>query len=130
MNDDSALQPLLSEILELGSTYAEAGWNGEGAQGISPLAVERAVAFLRALPDDLPLPEIAPEPDGSIAFDWMRSRTQLFSVSVGTNDRLAYAWLDGAQSGHGVEEFQMMTIPRRLLDEISGTFRALRRPLR
>ena len=46
-----------------------------------------SVEFIRALLDDLPLPEFAPEPDGSISPDWIQSRNRLFSISVGSTHR-------------------------------------------
>ena len=67
--------------------------------------------FLRAMPDDLPIPEFAPEPNGSISLDWIASPDRLFSLSIGRNGRLAYAWLDGADKGHGVARFDARNVP-------------------
>ena len=99
---------------------AESGWDGDEACAINPLAVFNAENFVRALPNFIPLPEFAPEPDGSISLDWLPSRHRLFSISVGTNNRLAYAWLDGADKGHAVARFDGDRIPQRVLDVISS----------
>ena len=64
------------------------------------------------------LPEFSPEPDGSISLDWIMSRTRVFSISVSPRDRLAYAWLDGSDRGHGVATFDRSMIPQRILDGI------------
>jgi len=61
---------------------------------------------------------VSPEPDGSLSLDWIRSRERLFSVSVGTTNRLAYAWLNGTKSGHGTADFDGETIPRRIMEGI------------
>jgi hypothetical protein len=79
------------------------------------MALQNAEMFLRALPEDLPTPEFAPEPDGSISLDWIHTRHRLFSLGVGPNDRLAYAWLDGTDKGHGVARFDGLSVPQRVL---------------
>ena len=68
-------------------------------------AVDRALRLVRALPPDLPPPEVAIDPDGAISLDWIPSRTRMFSISVGESDRLAYAWMNGSDRGHGVVRF-------------------------
>jgi hypothetical protein len=83
-----------------------------------PVALFMAEQFVRALPDTVPIPEFAIEPDGSVSMDWIRSRNQMFSLSVGTNHRLAYAWLDGADKGHGVAGFDGERIPPKVIDGI------------
>jgi len=92
----------------------------EGTITVHPSVVLRAERFLRALPDDVLLPEFALDPDGSISLDLIESRNRLFSLSVGQNDRFAYAWLDGTNQGHGVEKFDGQQIPRRIMDGITA----------
>lgn len=75
----------------------------------------QALAFVFALPADVPRPEVALEPDGSLALDWMVARRRSFSLSVGRSNRLPYAWIDGAEGGHGVETFDGETIPAGIL---------------
>jgi hypothetical protein len=80
-------------------------WDGNGAEAISAQAVAHVERLISLWPAALPLPELAPEPDGSISLDWITSRYRLFSVSVGRSDRITYAWLNGTDRGHGVEFF-------------------------
>ncbi len=108
----------ISQIVSLANECAEAGWDGDEAAPIGSAAVHTAVEFIRAMPDDLPLPEFAPEPDGSISLDWTQSRNRLFSLSVGSTNRLAYAWLDGSDKGHGVARFDGEKIPLRVIEGI------------
>ena len=98
----------ISQLRALANECSEPGWDGEGASALHPIAVLVAESFLRALPDGIPLPEFAPEPDGAVSLDWIESRNRLFSMSVGTSHRLAYAWLDGADTGHGVARLEVM----------------------
>lgn len=110
----------ISELWALVNECSEGNWNGDGARPLDLRAAEKAAAFIRALSSDVPLPEPAPEPDGSISLDWIRSRNRLFSVSVSASSRLAYAWLDGSDRGHGVARFDGERIPDRVLEGIKG----------
>jgi hypothetical protein len=108
----------ISQIWALVDECAEMGWNGEEAEPILEIAAELAADFIRALPEHLPLPEFAPEPDGSISLDWIQSRHRLFSLSVGASSRLAYAWLDGTDRGHAVARFDGETVPPGIIEGI------------
>jgi hypothetical protein len=108
----------LSQLTALGMECAELGWDGEDAAAIDPIAIRLAMRLVCILPDGVPLPEFAAEPDGSVSLDWIRSRNRIFSLSAGSSDRLAYAWLDGADRGHGVALFDGQNIPPRVLEGI------------
>jgi hypothetical protein len=110
----------LSQLRAMAIECSQSGWDGDDASAINPVAVFIAENFVRALPNFLPLPEFAPEPDGSISLDWLPSRHRLFSISVGSNNRLAYAWLDGTNKGHAVERFDGDKIPQRLVEGINA----------
>jgi hypothetical protein len=111
----------ISEILSVVATHCRPDWDGEGAEAISQLAADRAIAFIRALPRGVPVPEIAPEHDGSISLDWIDSRSRVLSISIGVSDRLAVAWLDGTNQGHAVERFDGERIPPLILERIRET---------
>lgn len=83
---------------KLSSIYSECrlpGWNGEGADGISESNLESAKLFLASIPADLPPPDLAPEPDGSLEFEWYVARGRTLSVSVNSDPKLcAWAFLN------------------------------------
>lgn len=120
----------ISQLRTIGSECAESGWDGTDACAIDELALRNAENFVRALPDGIPLPEFAPEPDGSVSLDWIQSRYRLFSMSVSNGNRLAFAWLDGADKGHGVSRFDGLTVPARVLTGIQSILSHENAPVR
>lgn len=110
----------ISQIHALANECSDSGWDGDNAAAIHPRAVLIAEAFVRAIPDCIALPEVAPEPDGCLSLDWIQSRNRFFTLSVGVSNRLAYAWLDGADKGNGVARFDGEGIPTRVLEGICG----------
>ena len=108
----------LNRLYELAEECAEADWDGYDAEAVSQSAVEHSAHFIRRLPEDLLLPEISVEPDGEIALDWSPTPTQTFSVSIGTADRMACAWVNGTEHGHAVAYSNNGEIPSRILQEI------------
>ena len=101
----------LSQLHAMVTDCAEPGWDGGDAVGIDPRAHALARAIIETLPEDFPMPEFAPEPDGAISLDWIRSRHRMLSLTAGVSDRLAYAWLDGSDRGHAVARFDGARLP-------------------
>lgn len=110
----------ISGLWRLFNECAEEGWDGYDAQPMLLAAARAAVDLIRTLPEGLPMPELTAENDGAISLDWAAGRMHGLSVSVNGTERLAYAWLDGARSGSGVELFVEGRWPERLLHEIRG----------
>jgi hypothetical protein len=82
-----------------------------------------AIEFAYTLPRSLPAPEVAPEPDGEISFDWLGPTGKMFSVSVGKTGRVAYAGRFGERSNiHGTEQISE-TCPQEIIRGISRTIR-------
>lgn len=108
----------ISSLIALAAQCSNPDWDGNGAAAIDAAALDRVKEFVMCLPKGIPLPEFAPEPDGSVSLDWTVSRHRRLSLSVGAGHRLAYAWLDGADKGHGVARFDGASVPPRVLDAI------------
>ena len=111
---------LLSQLRTLANECARDGWDGDDASALDPVALQTAEDLVRALPPGIPMPRCAPEPDGSISLDWIQSRSRLLSLSVGASNRLAYAWLDGVDTGHAVARFDGYLVPQRILSAIQS----------
>lgn len=110
----------ISQLWTLANECSVPGWDGDAANPIDRRAVFNAQAFIRALPERVPLPEFAPEPDGAISLDWISSRSRLFSLSINSSNRLACAWLDGTDCGHFVVRRVEGRIPQRILEGITA----------
>ena len=111
---------ILAEIYEMTEECSVENWDGYGAAPISESTLWNTILIIRLLPENFMLPEIAPEPDGSISLDWTRGHYQTFSLSIGESSQLAYAWLDGSERGHGVARFDFQMIPERILRELES----------
>lgn len=68
-------------------------WDGYGATPLSVGAYSEARQFIRALPNSWPMPEVVPEPEGSIALEWYKSKARLLILSFNGTGRIAYAGL-------------------------------------
>jgi len=108
----------IRELWRLYNECATGGWDGYDARPMSMEAARAAVDMIRALPEGMPIPELTAENDGAISLDWASGRHRSFSVSTNGTERLAFAWLDGARSGSGVELFLDGHWPHRLLTEL------------
>lgn len=87
-------------------------------EAVPPESIQLAGEFLRALPDDLSMPNIGVDPDGAISITWVASGGRMFSVSVSDVDRLAFAWLDGSDKGYSVARFRPPLLPNILLSTL------------
>jgi hypothetical protein len=120
----------ISQLRQLADECSMQGWDGYDAAPIDAIALINAQNFLRALPSGTALPEFAPEPDGSISLDWIQSRYRLFSLSIASSNRLAYAWLDGTDKGYAVAHFGGSIVPQRVLAGIKSIVGDSNAPIR
>jgi hypothetical protein len=108
----------ISSIQEIVGDCSEENWDGYGAESVGPLAVWNAEDLIRALPDGFPVPDVAPEPDGSISFDWTVANDQRVALSVSESNRLAFAWVNGTERGQAVVNFDGANLPEWFLHVI------------
>lgn len=93
-------------------------WDGHGEEPLAPAAVIKAEALIRALPSDVPLPEVSPDPDGSILLGWIDSRYRRITVNIDSGNLIAFAWMDGNETGREIELFDGSVVPGGLLQAI------------
>ncbi|HSD17483.1 MAG TPA: hypothetical protein VLC71_09550 [Thermomonas sp.] len=51
-------------------TNLPAGWDGEGGSEIAVEAISTATALLTNMPDNIPAPDISPNPNGTVSLIW------------------------------------------------------------
>ena len=111
-----------SVFVALKETYQECsedGWDGYGALPIAQETYDEAVRFLNAMPSRLPMPEIVPEPNGDIGFEWTFGKNRTLVASVSGTNRITYAGLLGTgNKSHGTEVFDG-SIPQTIISHIS-----------
>ncbi len=108
-------------IFSLRDIHAECAvgnWDGYGAKAISAGAFEEAFAILNALPMRMRLPELTPEPDGSIGMEWENGPARILALSVNGTGVVVYAGMLGKGSkAHGTEVFND-SLPESILGYI------------
>lgn len=121
----ASIRPRVNAIRELESAYEQCrtgNWDGEGAAPITEATYQEAVKFLELLPFTVATPEIVPEPNGSLGFEWSRNH-KVFVVSVKGRQTLSYAaagiQFPAGQAPYGslnfsdsIPPFVITTIPR------------------
>ena len=91
---------LIAEIEEL-----MADSSAQAAVPIDEGTARAAIEFAFLLPRSLPAPEVAPDPDGEVAFDWLGPKQKMFSVSINKAGRIAFAGRYSEKSKiHGIEQ--------------------------
>ena len=99
LKEAASNQPLVLALNQLGSIYKECSiddWDGCGALPVSEGAVSEATRSLELLSNsNLPMPQISPEVDGGIEFEWYMSSDHLFTVSFNGKKILGYSGMFG-----------------------------------
>ncbi len=101
-------KPRNDALTQLDAVYLkckEADWDGYLAKPASVLSWQMSQKVISSLPADVPMPEIAVDPDGEFSLEWHGGNRRVFSVSVGANNALTYAGIFGASRVRGVETF-------------------------
>ena len=83
---------LLADLARL-----EPGWDGHGADPITPSCLTKVSTVLAALPAGTPCPEVVPNPNGTLTLDWQAGGYSL-SLECGAT-RYSAVW----ESATGVE---------------------------
>ena len=111
---------VLSELNKIYQESSEKDWDGYGALPVSQEAYHEAVRFLKALPLSwLPNPEVGPEPEGDIGFEWNYGKNRIFVMSINGTNIITYAGLLGTgNKTHGTEVFDG-SIPQTIVNNIS-----------
>ena len=70
---------------------SDENWDGFDAAPISVRAISNARKMLESIPPYLAVPEVSPQPDGFINFEWYVSNSFIFEISIGAKPIIFYA---------------------------------------
>jgi len=86
--DRTACDRAIGQLDEIYTECRIPDWDGHGAVPITYTMYRKAVSFMEAMPNSLPMPDVVPENDGELALEWDHPRGQSLSVSLSSNGRL------------------------------------------
>ncbi len=116
---DEVLQSLKDVLIEC----SEEGWDGYDALSITEEAYFEAIKLIKSLPiTAFPMPEVTPEPNGEIGFEWYRESRLVFVASVSGESEIVYAGLFGANKTHGTEYFGD-SLPSIILENLKRLYK-------
>jgi hypothetical protein len=82
-------------LLGIKNECGHVNWDGQGALPVSErtinLAAKLAECLFAMLPKGTPAPDLIPEHDGEICISWTLDADRMFSVSVGTHEKINFS---------------------------------------
>lgn len=103
--ESAKITTISREIWKVFEECSTHDWDGYNAKPISKEAVNDALAFIRDLASGVLPPEVVPEPNGNLAFEWSDDMNHTFVVSFAGNRKLIYAgMLPNKAKLHGTQE--------------------------
>lgn len=107
---------LREEAMDIFCRCSDKDWDGYDAYPITKEALDQALMFIEALPENIIIPDIAPEPSGSLSFEWNLGKDNLFSVTL-ESGKIVYACIYGSNKDYG-EKLFVNKIPGNILNII------------
>lgn len=109
---------------DLGLVFEECrhpDWDGEGADPVPVNTLAEAQNLLLLIPWTIPIPEMAAERSGRIAFEWYRDPERVYLLSIGGRGELEFAGI----FGRGNEIHGKCNFSGSLPEMIAGHLRTL-----
>jgi hypothetical protein len=106
---------------ELRETCGADNWDGYGACALHKESYQEALRLLQYLPTMFPQPDVAADPDGTVAFEWSNGPRQVLSLSIGNHGELVYAGIFDKSCTHGTEYVEH-AFPRILVEHLQRVF--------
>jgi hypothetical protein len=111
---------LKSQVADVVNHYSTNNWDGEGAAAISVNAASSTTAVIDALPNNIFLPEVAPDINGSISLDWNIEKNKIMSLVI-SEDKIIYAAIVGQKKFHGEVPFTY-ELPKEIEELLTSNF--------
>jgi len=117
---EEPIQKISTELLSIQKDCAEFGWDGYNAAPISAPTIDYAKSAISQL-TNIPQPELAPNADGEISFEWYKAPTQQFLFSIGEKGNISYAGRIGNERIYGNAQY-LGTLPGIIEKTLSRIF--------
>ncbi|MCF7957174.1 MAG: hypothetical protein K9M57_01860 [Phycisphaerae bacterium] len=112
---------LSDELNDIYAECSEKNWDGYGAKPVHKSIRKIVEIFLNKLPEDIPNPELSPDPDGEISLEWCIAKKKMASISIGKQGRIAYAFLNEEKRSSGLDLFENK-IPESFLFQLKTLY--------
>ncbi len=112
---------IINKIMEVEKEASKKNWDGYDALPVNPEASNYAVRLMILFPVWIPEPDVIPESDGHIAFDWGITSKKLFSVSISPTGHLHYSGMNGKNKISGSEKIGDV-FPKHIADFIKELY--------
>lgn len=110
---------LLLSLREIVSDCAAPGWDGEHAAPITGRVVENAIRVINTLPFTVGIPNISPQSNGKIAFEWYRAPYHQLIISVGPTSDVAFSAILG---GKRILGWKQLSLISDLIEEMRSKY--------
>jgi hypothetical protein len=101
---EQPIQTIASELRSIREDCLMMGWDGYEALPVTQRTIDYAKSVALRLPRDI-APELAPEADGEISFEWYQGANLQFTLSIGEKGIISYAGRIGNERFHGTMRF-------------------------
>ncbi|MCW5558246.1 MAG: hypothetical protein KIT22_10500 [Verrucomicrobiae bacterium] len=115
-------QRVIQALAAQAASCARPGWDGHGAEPVTPVTYRQACRVVESLPQGVPLPDVGAEPDGHLTLEWYRSPNHVVSLSVGPEWEMNYAALLGERRRRTGSEVFQGGVPTDLLQLVRQVF--------
>jgi hypothetical protein len=110
----NVLSEAVGTLMEIHSECSRKNWDGYGAKPISVAAIQEALVVIEQLTSSITMPEIVPEPNGGIGFEWRMGTNRVLVVSVRGQLTMDFAAILGNSKMHGSMYF-LGSLPSRVI---------------
>jgi len=93
-------------LVNIAENCSKQDWDGYGAVPIPNEVYLKVLTLISNFPVGIPAPELVPENDGAITFEWQVNPKQELSLSVNPNNLGYYVFTDGSQKIKGAYVLQ------------------------
>jgi hypothetical protein len=107
-----------NRLIDLYFECREPNWGGEAESCVNGTVLGLAEQFIRSLPKCTQMPDISPEPDGSLYFEWFQQPRRIMSLSIDAQGLVSWAALYGREDPRGSFRFAGNDIPETVLSLI------------